>query len=108
VTLLKGNDDNDDADEDAVCDSEDDERVNASTETTKSDMDERALLLDAREAVDEKDDVLVIVELEPMRGIDEAEAGMALLPVTLVGAGEGVTDPELTWPAAGGTPDAYG
>jgi hypothetical protein len=40
--------------------------------------------------------VLVIVEFEPMSGIDETEAGMALLPVTLVGAGEEVTDPELT------------
>jgi hypothetical protein len=59
-------------------------------------MDEIALLFDAREATDEKDDVLVIVEFEPMSGIDETEAGMALLPVTLVGAGEEVTDPELT------------
>jgi hypothetical protein len=69
-----------------------------------SDLDEKALLADAREEVDESD-VLMMVEFEPI-GNDEAE--MALLAPELVGAGEETTGVELNWATTAGTLDPYG
>jgi hypothetical protein len=83
--------------------------VYAWTDTeSNSDLVEKALLPDAREAVDEKDDVLMMVELEAKNGADEAEDAVALLPAVLVGAGEGTTDVELASAAAADAPDPYG
>jgi hypothetical protein len=83
--------------------------VYAWTDTeSNSDVVEKALLPDAREAVDEKDEVLTMVELEARNGADEAEDGMALLPAELVGAGEGTAGVELDCASAAETTDAYG
>jgi hypothetical protein len=76
--------------------SEDDRRLEAATETElDADNDTSALLLDGRNVLENNDDELIIVELRAGFRAAEIDTGVALLPSTLVGAGEGVTGPVL-------------
>lgn len=95
--------------DDVSSESEDEVRVKAATVNRSSDADEdsEALRPDARDAMDEGDDTL-IVEFEKRLSDASTDAGITLLPGTLVGAGEGVTDPGVIAAARAEAGDANG